>query len=725
MSTRSASPFSVLRAIDEETQNRFFGGGLNGRCSRCHDLGIHSVSSRWKSVDGERNRLAPTYDGSMDSDIATIMKRLIRDKDYPLVDICWCCNFVDLWGHGLGLCQPAFKRRTVTRFGVADPLDLAESNTSGREASGVTMLNVPTHPFPVARRAGLRPDYQRIRNWLKICSSSHTACRPEWSESLRKIRVIDVKHRSIVYLPLDSSYLALSYVWGSSNQPSFPVGSVNLPFRLLRKLPKTIEDAVRVTRRLGFAYLWVDSVCIDQSNPEDKASQIGIMDRIYRGAHATIIALGSSSADTGLHRVRYRRAQERQMPVYHEGSIRYLSFLPTLREELDQSTWMKRGWTYQEGILSQRCIFFGRNQVFFTCNTMSTSEDGSESDDRSGRPRKYNPRLIETYYEPRGLINPFKVSGARQGMEQSTAFNSMIREYADRKFTNEGDALDAVAGVFGLLKETILPKGFLFGLPLDLFRSALLWTQTSTGFLRRRAIDKFPSWSWASWHLESPISIKNAVVDHCSRTQPPLLIRHLGKWIDCGSKDASTLRQRKRDVKMMGRLQALYQSTNKSPSEEDDTTLPEVHQGFLYVEGILLRLPYSQIRLPSGASNKYQEPFLQFGYPSPDINRRDQSFSMSQEALLKPIDNNEKYDFLFISAIPIVEIRLVWLQLLVLKWTNGIAQRIGVAKILFTEDELVKLWPVCDARHRVFGSGDCSEEQGETFLNPVRAFLLV
>jgi hypothetical protein len=653
--------------------------------------------------------MVPNHDGNMETDIATIMKRLIRDTGYPLVDVCWCCNFVDHWSNGLGLCQPAFKRRTVTKFGITCKEEPMDSGTDQHEPIKIPMFNMPTRELPVVRRIGPRPDYRRIQDWLKTCSSSHVTCRPDWSESLRDIRVIDVKHRAVVNLPMDSVYFALSYVWGSSKQPSFPVSTESLPLRLLKKLPRTTEDAIMVTRKLGYAYLWVDSVCIDQSMPKDKATQIGLMDRIYRGAYATVVALDSSSADTGLSRVGRRRAKEGQIPVYHQGALRYLSFLPTLREEVDQSTWAKRGWTYQEGFLSHRCIFFGQKQVYFTCNVMSTSEDRSDSDERTRRPRKYSARIAATHYPPRALINSFRGFEAWQSMPQSAAFNSMIREFTNRKFTNEEDTLDAVAGVLRVLQETVLPKGFLFGLPLDLFRSALLWTHSSTGPLRQRVIDSFPSWSWAAWHLESSISIENEIGDYSSPAQPPLEICHLGKWIECESRNAFTLQQHKRDATTMQRLQALYQSTANLPLEEKDITIPEIHQGFLYVKGIVLRLPYARILVQPGPNNKQQEHLPQLKYLSTGRSRREQSFSVSQEALLETGNHKVKYDFLLISTIPMcidsVDARLVWLQLLILKWTNGVARRVGVAKILFSEDELVKLWPKCDACYRGFWLG--------------------
>ncbi|KAK0471153.1 hypothetical protein IW261DRAFT_1572377 [Armillaria novae-zelandiae] len=52
-------------------------------------------------------------------------------------------------------------------------------------------------------------------------------------------------------------YVALSYVWGEG------IPSENIP--------KMIIDAIIVTHKLGFRYLWVDSFCILQDSEDDKA----------------------------------------------------------------------------------------------------------------------------------------------------------------------------------------------------------------------------------------------------------------------------------------------------------------------------------------------------------------------------------------------------------------------------------------------------------------------
>jgi hypothetical protein len=45
--------------------------------------------------------------------------------------------------------------------------------------------------------------------------------------------------------------------------------------------PRTIQDAMTVTKLLELRYLWVDKHCIDQENRQDKHEQINQMDMIY------------------------------------------------------------------------------------------------------------------------------------------------------------------------------------------------------------------------------------------------------------------------------------------------------------------------------------------------------------------------------------------------------------------------------------------------------------
>ncbi|ORY18945.1 heterokaryon incompatibility protein-domain-containing protein [Clohesyomyces aquaticus] len=58
-------------------------------------------------------------------------------------------------------------------------------------------------------------------------------------------------------------------------------------------LPKTFQDAVVVTRRLGVRFLWIDVLCIIQDSEEDKDREIARMAAVYDGSFLTLAAVAS------------------------------------------------------------------------------------------------------------------------------------------------------------------------------------------------------------------------------------------------------------------------------------------------------------------------------------------------------------------------------------------------------------------------------------------------
>jgi Heterokaryon incompatibility protein (HET) len=95
-----------------------------------------------------------------------------------------------------------------------------------------------------------------------------------------------------VSLDLENSsfrpYDALSYVWGSptGNQPIFCEGKEIL-------VTSNCESALRHLRhKRKTVVLWIDTICIDQQNADEKALQIPLMGEIYRRATEVTIWLG-------------------------------------------------------------------------------------------------------------------------------------------------------------------------------------------------------------------------------------------------------------------------------------------------------------------------------------------------------------------------------------------------------------------------------------------------
>jgi hypothetical protein len=164
-------------------------------------------------------------------------------------------------------------------------------------------------------------DISLLISWLRRCETWHAdTCEEDGVAGRRlpdNLRLIDVEKRRIVRAPdaKELSYLTLSYVWGKermeretgiapavtsrANLQTTEDGEEVTP--LPQNLPKTIEDAILLTRSLGFQYLWVDALCIVQDDPiEVKKVHLERMDAVYNCSRLTIVAASGCHANCGL-----------------------------------------------------------------------------------------------------------------------------------------------------------------------------------------------------------------------------------------------------------------------------------------------------------------------------------------------------------------------------------------------------------------------------------------
>jgi len=81
-------------------------------------------------------------------------------------------------------------------------------------------------------------------------------------------------------------YVALSYCWGGTQKvvTTLRTLSEHINTISLEILPRTIRDAIQVTKQLGIRFLWVDSLCIVQDDGVDKDKEIKLMGGIYKNA---------------------------------------------------------------------------------------------------------------------------------------------------------------------------------------------------------------------------------------------------------------------------------------------------------------------------------------------------------------------------------------------------------------------------------------------------------
>ncbi|KAK1833681.1 heterokaryon incompatibility protein-domain-containing protein [Podospora conica] len=170
----------------------------------------------------------------------------------------------------------------------------------------------------------------------------------------------------VIDSPRHHEYEALSYVWGSQtiqhaitlNGRPHTVGT-NLHDALVSlRLP----DQVR--------YLWVDAVCINQMDDEEKNAQVCLMGKVFHQAQTVAIFLGmptnkSYALVDFLHRSKRTEhvAQEDALAIINEVGMDAAAVVASFVELCDRE-WWGRVWVLQEHYLARRRLWYIGSRFF-------------------------------------------------------------------------------------------------------------------------------------------------------------------------------------------------------------------------------------------------------------------------------------------------------------------------------------------------------------------------
>lgn len=225
----------------------------------------------------------------------------------------------------------------------------------------------------------------------------HHGIGPRWKGWKRRGPLFSLVHVSLDEAP---KFEAISYAWGSVMQ--------------VEKLPMAHGDFIPITKSVFEAmpflldesitgFLWIDQVCINQDDPDEKGHQVALMSDVYRSATRTLIWLGTEDRET-------RAAVElldymREWKTHSQTAINWVyDALEDPRgqdlvaksggnnqaaisriEKLLLRPWFTRGWVVQEFALSDDPVFvigrckFGWNAIGTASTAISLSDFMDES----------------------------------------------------------------------------------------------------------------------------------------------------------------------------------------------------------------------------------------------------------------------------------------------------------------------------------------------------------
>lgn len=160
---------------------------------------------------------------------------------------------------------------------------------------------------------------------------------------------------------LGSEFEALSYVWGSETLDELVFCGAS---RSRLYITANCHSALRRLRyRDKPRMLWVDSICINQSDIPERNEQVKIMGRIFAAARRTVVYLGESDRGSDLlfqHLTRtetLRAIDDLLIPAPPRAIVDQLS-------DLLNRPWFTRIWVVQEVFNSKRTVFLcGENEA--------------------------------------------------------------------------------------------------------------------------------------------------------------------------------------------------------------------------------------------------------------------------------------------------------------------------------------------------------------------------
>ena len=330
-------------------------------------------------------------------------------------------------------------------------------------------------------------------------------------------------------------YIALSYVWGEGKPYMTKLSNIMLHRnhggleRNLEDLPRVFHDAFNLVRCLGVRYLWIDSLCIVQDSSRSWGLNSRVMDLIYGNAVLTICAADGVDSSTPLKAMHPKAHDARQISLDCAPRVRLMVSRPP-EIGIRASKWNTRAWTFQERLLSKRCLIFTEGRVYFQCLSTGMSEDIFADREGAG----WSLDLVNAPLQMLRELN-------RRAL---WVYTNCVALYTARVLTKRKDILAAFNGISNLMEKT-MQAPFIFGLPSSHFDMALLWEPQSA--IERRVPKtedekaefggmQFPSWSWCGWTsdaLDSPMennsAYKAVMVDGCVPNVREWLMKHT--WI--------------------------------------------------------------------------------------------------------------------------------------------------------------------------------------------------
>ncbi|KAL8891311.1 MAG: hypothetical protein Q9215_001634 [Flavoplaca cf. flavocitrina] len=354
------------------------------------------------------------------------------------------------------------------------------------------------------------------------------------------------------------AYCTLSHRWGQGQplkltRDLYESFQQDIPFE---DLPKTFADAAQITLNLGISYLWIDSLCICQDDHDDWLAESMEMGDIYANGICNIAALepGGCYFDgpTPAAKALYFTTRGK-----HYLTIKSNKPSP-VGEWLRKTPLGKRGWVFQEIVLSPRTLFYGVDGISWSCIEEVADEV------RSMRHVAYSEGA--TAYKSAFANCRTRGIGTSRKMDTGESYRiwpELVSEYTDTVLTYDSDKWLAISGLAGRYMR-VSDRRIVAGLDEDRLLEELVWWSKSPA---GRVMNGAPTWSWLS--CRSSIGMYAAKQDEMLATMITLPDKQLAAitWHTVPSSSLST-QPKLYPIRISGHVRPFCYTAQEGPFNE-------------------------------------------------------------------------------------------------------------------------------------------------------------
>lgn len=318
------------------------------------------------------------------------------------------------------------------------------------------------------------------------------------------------------------NYLTLSHCWGKDKFFTLLKDNLELLQKriIVEELSKVFQDALLTTLKLGFSYIWIDSLCIIQDSEDDWLQESSRMGDIYKNSSCNIAATGFGEGSRGFYVERdvsrlicpkIFSGWDGVWPSTNEprSGCYYLTDMNMWNYQVERAALNRRAWVLQERLLSPCILHFGDKQVLWECFESTSCEVFP-----TGNPEHYWKFKRFLYDEISGSVEMRQLPSNSEGTGDEvfqTAMRKMplyefwheiVQRYCTGQLTRPEDKFLAISGAAKEVRH-LLGDTYVAGLWQGNLADDLLWV-ADPAYVGRTLPGSYraPTWSWASLDAE-------------------------------------------------------------------------------------------------------------------------------------------------------------------------------------------------------------------------------